>query len=131
MTGPYIVTTKRHVPEWHRDHMLTLKAHDEILSRVAVATLEDARDRIEKTEGYAGNVYDDLPESGGTITLPDGTVIEVEETTWIRLVMDIRAKASKTAGRDGLDTLGAMDGDTEAQRQILDAFNAQEAPDAA
>jgi hypothetical protein len=30
-----------------------------------------------------------LPESGGTVTLPDGTVIEVEARKWYRLAQDV------------------------------------------
>jgi hypothetical protein len=30
-----------------------------------------------------------LPESGGTVTLPDGTVIEVEPRKWYRLAQDV------------------------------------------
>jgi hypothetical protein len=90
---------------------------------VAVATLEDARDVILAALGLSADA--DLPvqepraDGSMTITFPDGTVIEVERTTWWVLARAIGAP---------VNVLRAAEmGDSEAQQRILDAFNAQEA----
>lgn len=79
---PYIITTKTPEEDFHRK------------SRVAVATLDDAREIAYEAMADASSIYllsdaaviaegiDTLPESGGTIgPLPDGTIIEVERVT--------------------------------------------------
>jgi hypothetical protein len=90
--SPYIVTTKR------RGYMgLGLVRSPRVVSRRAVATLEEARDFIyslcAETDVDDERIADDidrLPESGGTVgPLPDGTVIEVEQTTADRLLDDL------------------------------------------
>jgi hypothetical protein len=127
---PYIVTTKRTVPtDLGRDEV----ADAGVLSRRAVATLEEARALAYAKalrRGSLAQMSDDprmFSEQGGTVgPLPDGTVIEVEQTTWVRLVMYIRRDASPTGGRDGLRPVEASQGDAEAQREILDAYNARQ-----
>jgi hypothetical protein len=98
---------------------------------VAVATLEKARDVAHEqmtdlrtaSHGKGGEWIDyfhevtDLPESGGTITLPDGTVIEVKPTTWFALAVSVRLDLAERAER----------GDAEAQQRILDAWNERHA----
>ena len=112
--NPYIVTTKRQA--WRHASPVPDEA---ILSRRAAATLE---------EYDLGSYNVALINAGERITvgpLPGRTVIEVEQTTWVRLVMDVRSAASHTGGRDGLRVVEASQGDSEAQREILDAFNAR------
>lgn len=57
-----------------------------------VATLEEARKAIMDMHFHAPSYWpdlrpfhDSLSESGGTITIPDGTVIEVERVTHLHL----------------------------------------------
>jgi hypothetical protein len=72
---------------------------DDLVSRLAVATLEEARDATynecvlawhrrdlsHEIDRLMGEIRA-LPESGGTIgPLPDGTIIEVMPATWTRL----------------------------------------------
>ena len=107
---PYIITTTQALHEGERVVVDALESvgtrvvigGQPIVSRMAVATLDEARSRIVGTvdsANYAtpaGNaaatfapIYDQirtLPESGGTIgPLPDETVIEVRHVDWIAL----------------------------------------------
>jgi hypothetical protein len=130
--GPYIVTTKRRSPA---DTIERDRNPYDVLSRVAVATLEKARDVAHEqmtdlrtaSHGKGGEWIDyfhevtDMPESGITITLPDGTVIEVEPTTWRDLLPD------RLTGESLARLRWAERGDVRAQQHILDAFNTQEA----
>lgn len=94
--GPYVVTV-RCVSEPHDGRPARKLAQVRATSRHAVATLDEARelciDAIADAfdperedellaKGWNGPAYvrriRNLPESGGMITLPDGTVIEVE-----------------------------------------------------
>jgi hypothetical protein len=120
--SPYIVTTKR------RGYMgLGLVRSPRVVSRRAVATLEEARDFIyslcAETDVDDERIADDidrLPESGGTVgPLPDGTVIEVEQVTWHELT-----HRTTNVGRYWLP---ADHGHTDAQAAILDAYNARQA----
>jgi hypothetical protein len=114
----YIITTKRGNPPFPNNPA--------ILSRVAVATLEKAQNatysaayQITKPERSflpLAKVREAITESGGTITLPDGTVIEVAQTTWTQIQV--------AAGLSDREV--AAYGPTRTAR-ILDAFNAQEA----
>jgi hypothetical protein len=118
--GPYIVTTKRGNPPFPNNAVL--------LSRVAVATLGDARKRASGVVAESAlrgapltvltRAALTLPESGGTITLPDGPVIEVEATTWQVLwhVSDLDAE----------ELAGALGGIEACQQRILDAYNARQ-----
>lgn len=109
MAGPYIVTTKARenlpplAPSWR-------------VSRHAVATLEEAK--AEAASIVEQREHDDdqffatalLPESGGTVgPLPDRTVIEVEQTTYVALADVV-----------GDEVYGLT------SRQLLDAYNAQQ-----
>src|SRR4051794_23926233 len=87
---PYIVTTKRDRAATYLPSSWKI-GEPRVLSRRAVAALDgqaiwnalygvEIPDREETVEAIAA-----LPKSGGTITLSDGTVIEVEATTWRRL----------------------------------------------
>lgn len=92
--GPYIVTTKRqvvfcaeHEPFGHGKATMT----ESVLSRVEVATLDEAQATVRSEAGGlrdAGRIGPsawgrllrfgfNLSEQGGSINLPDGTVIEV------------------------------------------------------
>jgi hypothetical protein len=101
-----------------------------VVSRRAVATLDEARDECERLwtatlpwaqEGTRGLVNLKVSESGGTVgPLPDGTIIEVEAVTW-------RTLATRAGISDyHVSADAAHDGDVMAQRQILDAFNASQ-----
>lgn len=98
-TGPYIVTTYRNGPWPH-----TTNQRD-ILSRRAVVTLEEARLGVRTIivdAALALGTTQDFPpahlsswaedvitEYGGMVgPLPDGTVIEVEKTTYVHLACD-------------------------------------------
>jgi hypothetical protein len=109
---PYLITTKNRL-----DHRADVEAL--LRGRRAVATLEEARIeaavllRSHGEEGKAQGVEMWLPESGGTVTLPDGTVIEVEAKSWADI-----AEAVKFLGRGYV---------TESEwPEVLDAFNARE-----
>jgi hypothetical protein len=110
---PYIVTTRR--PDRSYDHEVLGEDRGGV-SRHAVATLEEAQDHIysvcaegETDDEIIADEIDRMPEQGGTITLPDGTVIEVEQTRWIDLIH------ASTATTDSSD------------QAILDAYNARQA----
>jgi hypothetical protein len=77
--------------------------------RRAVATLEE----VHKT------VYP-MPGAGGKVTLPGGAVITVERVNWDALVDALGAW--ELIGYE----LSADEGDPEAQRRILDAYNARQ-----
>lgn len=128
MSGPYIVTTTE-------ERLSGLALYRTGVSRVAVATLEDPPSSLESgvrgtlyamvPEETTAHQYDDvyeaidaLPESGGTITLPDGTVIEVEQKAWryLALAAGLPVSVAERADDDG-----------RLHQRILDAFNAQEA----
>jgi hypothetical protein len=132
---PYIVTTKRKCdscwdgrPKWAG----TMPAppcgacggSGESVSRRAVATLEEAQDHIysvcaegETDDEIIADEIDRMPEQGGTITLPDGTVIEVEQTMWADLIAEAAGASGVTEGMDAAET----------QQRILDAYNARQA----
>jgi hypothetical protein len=130
---PFIVTTKR--PEIYEEDYSGPSWSSPCEFRVAVATLDKAREwahgRIANAadhyEGLIGPAWpkthhwldDHLTESGGTVTLPDGSVIEVKPTTWADLASE--------AGVDSAVRNRAVNGDRAMQQHILDAWNAQEA----
>lgn len=102
------------------------------VSRVAVATLEEARGKVcetllsypNRTSPAWDALFTDaltIPESGGTITLPDGTVIEVEQTTWLALSEAVR---DRSVPEIAYLVMKAEQGSPEAQQRILDAFTA-------
>jgi hypothetical protein len=116
---PYTITTTR----------LDLKLHGEYASRLAVATLEEARQAVANETLLHG--YEALPEheaekfdrqymllrqnGGGTVgPLPDGTVIEVKQVGWFDVAERVRGKRLVPAGR-------------AAQAELIAAFNAREA----
>jgi hypothetical protein len=89
---PYVISTKTH----SAPGVQTIWDY----SRRAVATLDEARTYLYEnvpSQRHVGWTHDvkHLPVAGGTITLPDGTVIEVERVEWDALV-----------GLAGLDPLG-------------------------
>jgi hypothetical protein len=121
MSGPYIITTKRERTMYQPGDPRRVKE-----SRRAVAALDERAiwnslygvevpDREETVEKIAT-----LPESGGTVELPDGTVIEVEAV-------------SRNAFADMLSTFSSVSGlvwpatnDKVLAAQIV-SFNAQQA----
>lgn len=135
VNDPFIVTTKR--PEGYYTDL-----PPKIASRRAVATLEDRKQPNGEIEKGARTVVHDIvaaadcngewssadyrfyqqarsiTESGGTVgPLPDGTVIEVEPTTWKALTPDPGW---------GFTVARAEAGDAKAQQAILDAYNARQ-----
>lgn len=134
MTGPLIVTTKRQdgddrncdclIPmlEGAGQHSPGCACFNlRVLSRVAVATLKEVVGIVDEAFGDASLSYERvvraLPESGGTITLPDGTVIEVKQTTWQDLALWAKLTFPATVGSR------AEAGDEKTRREVLDAFN--------
>jgi hypothetical protein len=123
-TRPYIVTTKR------RKMAVMFPPRMDVVYRRAVATLEEREVTPKLREmlphehparliAIAAEIAR-MPESGGTIgPLPDGTVIEVEQTTWWVLweFTDLDASVLQAAKA----------GDEKAQQQNLDAYNARQA----
>lgn len=116
---PYIVTTRRPSTLPHGEHPHDYGYPMTVVSRRAVATLEEAR-------GVAMDVSLDadsprchrdamgLPKSGGAVgPLPDGTMIEVEPVEWTELASDDR-RSAKWAER----------GLFGAQNRIIVAYNA-------
>jgi hypothetical protein len=89
---PYIVTTNSPRGSFYPPHP------NVAISRRAVATLEEARSSVHavihplRTNQRQG--FDEasrlITESGGTITLPDGTIIEVESTSWYDLAVAVK-----------------------------------------
>ena len=105
---PYLITTKR------RQYGLV------VVARHAVATLDEAN--IEIAARHAGSINRfAVTESGGTVTLPGGTVIEVEPTAWQDLALVAGLTFPATVGNR------AEDGNEKVQSEILDAFNAKQA----
>lgn len=96
-SGPFIVTTKRrdHTAPYSHPHV-PITQPLVVRSRVAVATLSEARDAAIAATRNAGSVdvmgpleASLVPASGGTVgPLPDGTVIEVERTNYNRIAFD-------------------------------------------
>lgn len=88
---PYVITTRQHVSPGERIVVDALEsvgtrvviAGEPIVSRVAVATLEEARRAIVDTYGGVYGYLVALSESGGTVgPLPDGTIIDVMPVSW-------------------------------------------------
>jgi len=86
-----------------------------VVSAKAFETLEGVRDYVETRPSYLGNSYDDVKPAGGSVSLPDGREIAVEQTTWD----DIAAVAWPTV------VLGASVS-AMTRRALLEAFNAKE-----
>jgi hypothetical protein len=115
---PYIVTAKR--------PCATEYGAQFSLSRRAVATLEEAQETAwDVACNHLGGdpaPFVALPESGGTVgPLPNGTVIEVEQTTWAAL--------AEAADEDWWIALAEREdeGNATARQTILDAYNARQA----
>lgn len=109
---PYTITTHR-----PGKHERPIEDGDRY-SRRAVATLEDAREHLRCelpgayewiTDGDYADMMADivaLPESGGTVgPLPDGTVIEVAQVSWLALGAGLKVE-------------------NPTDQKILDAYNA-------
>lgn len=108
---PFIVATNRACD----DAECSPRCRNRRVSRRAVATLEEARTAAQEPCGNDLMARLDaslIPESGGTVTLPDGTVIEVEAQTWDQI-----GHAADLSNRQIFNK-------TEAE--ILVAFNARE-----
>jgi hypothetical protein len=147
--SPYIVTTKRRCdqPACDRSEPCSAErsgwcAHPNSddgdgnrtpVSRRAVATLKEAEaicdSRIEQQRdsfdlpGMADafeQVEDVMEESGGTVgPLPDGTVIEVEPTTWLAI--------AETVGMTWWSTATTPEATRRREQAVLDAYNARQA----
>jgi hypothetical protein len=126
-TRPYIVTTKR------RKMAVMFPPRMDVVYRRAVATLEEREVTPKLREmlphehparliAIAAEIAR-MPESGGTIgPLPDGTMIEVEQTNWLRLAEAAGIEEAHAYSLAEAATAGAED----AQREILDAYNARQ-----
>lgn len=139
--GPYILSQRQRVEHaadcfWNRAHppvdgdeaaCCSCSAHAEAavpLSRWAYATLEELPEIPCQKCGWCTGpgkrcgfpyVLSRLPESGGTIKLPDGSAIVVEATTWGDLILARKGDAVTT---------GEMSM-CEARAAILAAWNAE------
>jgi hypothetical protein len=133
---PYVVTTKRPTPivagghGWDSDEYGLVDNENPIVSRHAVATLEEARDKgwaearrhLHVDQGASewvrwGDAFRDLPESGGTVgPLPDGTVIKVEPTSKQALFDALPVDDQRSLPTWPLPTLA----------MVIAAFNARE-----
>lgn len=108
MTGPYIVTTTTRKDAIERSLGLAARP-----ARLAVTTLEEARDWIVQTLGLESeaDLPVALPREDGSMTvgpLPDGTLIEVHRTT--EFALKVKASVSPRC------TLA----------ETIDAYNAQQ-----
>jgi hypothetical protein len=128
---PYIATTKRSNTEtcecdpmdegWcGRETMRTV-------SRRAVATLEEARAHAHSAASERGwstrQNHDDieaLPDSGGTVTLPDGASIEVRQVGWGYIAAEAGQSNPQVTYVNGTRLNDAE------KRFLLDAFNTRE-----
>ena len=110
-SGPYIVTVRPYVDP---DDMYTAE------SRRAVATLDESEIHLFLVEAgvrapdIAAEKITRLPESGGSVSLRDGTVIEVEYVSPLTLASRCRA-----SGAQILASLRADDGFAD----LVAAFN--------
>jgi hypothetical protein len=140
---PFIVTTKRPEPTYPKGEERAVNVLHPV-SRRAVATLEDAQAYVSglvsgmttsaDNHGARKTAADQLwsmPESGGSVgPLPDGTVIEVECTTWASLdraalIAEHGSTLDPVHHTDrSLDCPESQVGEAR-QAQILDAYNAQ------
>jgi hypothetical protein len=115
--SPYIVTRKR-------PGSYFAGREPQALSRRAVATLEEARTLLIRSEhgcSLSTALLDTLPGTVGP--LPDETTISVEQTTWLTLA-NVAFDAGVFASGDASI---AEHGNGTAQREILDAYNARQA----
>jgi hypothetical protein len=127
--GPYIVTTKRQLAG--RVNVPTADAGPQpfggeryrVLSRRAVATLDEAVQVIfTALDGLKTHRrVRQMIEAGPIGPLPDGTIIEVEATTWQAL-----AEYGGLLSDGGL-IYAAERGSPDAQQRILDAWNTRQA----
>lgn len=123
MTSPYIVTTKQ--PDLVSAQVRNMRG-GLVLSRLAVATLGEAKRSVRSVISHHDDETIDLGDAlvqfgGGSITLPDGTVIEVEQTTWDQLAK--KALSYKEYHDSG--TYWA-EPSPDVQQRILDAWNAKD-----
>lgn len=113
---PYIVTvTAPAEPRWTGE--VEYMPVNPIVSRRAVATLDEARDQARlfiddawratgeswdnRWDAWASLHVDELPEPGGTIgPLPDGTTINVEQTTREALIEALLAREDVLSSHD-------------------------------
>lgn len=103
---PYIITTTR------RTHRCTNPAHEHVTRR-AVAALDKVRDVIYALGANYGHMaHLDLDGTSHLpITLPDGTMIKVERTTYLAL--------------DGSEGMGETEPiEPATHKAILEAYNA-------
>lgn len=107
---PYVITTK----VAHRGH--DAREPDLSVTRRAVATLDETRGACaayiaeHKREPHRPwraclKLARDLPESGGTITLPDGTVIEVAPHNIVWFEAELEARGIRTAGMSDAEVI--------------------------
>ena len=113
-SDPYVITTKRETGDDPYEH-------EPLVSRRAVATLEEARDLVwESARSSTFDPHDwnkpinEIPDTGGTVgPLPGGTVIEVESVTW-EAIAGVSALSNDLPGRP------------RTPAEMLDAYNARQ-----
>jgi hypothetical protein len=106
---PYIIETRMAAEPPNQD----VAVRAAVLSRIAVATLDEARREGRRIMANAGEWstadIDELPESGGTVgPLPDGTVIEVRQAGYVEIAAAVDNKPATWT----------------SEQSILAAFNA-------
>jgi hypothetical protein len=81
--SPYIVTTNRQAYSYSEDEFGRATTSKPQMSRRGVETLNEAKAHALQAAGTDHHIafrsINNLTEQGGTITLPDGTVIEIEK----------------------------------------------------
>lgn len=82
---------------------------DRMKSRRAVATVLALGNYLAEEHPDALDLVAKLPDSGGTITLPDGTVIEVEPHHIVWFEAELEARGIRTAGMSDAEVLDAYD----------------------
>lgn len=126
---PYIITT-------NEPFNAVVHVHRPAFTRRAVATLDKARVVVRESAQEADEATkhstwltdswrnalraaNTLPESGGTITLPDRTVIEVAPTEWLEIFAALDISSDQAEERFRRD-----DGQAAFEQRIIDAYNA-------
>ena len=120
---PYIITTKQPLPDT-TDLMAGLEASLQQPKRRAVATLDEARVALLQACGSDQEAKQIVSATAGRARwngdtvgpLPDGTVIEVERVSPLRL--------ASMYGGSGAEVMAALAADDWAP--LIDAFNARE-----
>lgn len=85
-----------------------------IAARRAFATLDEAQEYIDQIDYHY-----EIPEEGGTITLEDGTMIEVGPIEWL----DIYAALDVSADEAEEHWRVAGESQSQYEERVIDAYN--------